>query len=130
MYGSKYIRTLVEETLTCCTQYIYQAPSATFQQHWHSRSVDIRNGFDLVLVNLVEKRSEDPPGLGQLVRPHKVSLLTGEDVQEQSLVGIREVEVSVAVFVGQVQLTLHRFKGHTGLLQVHLGINCLHIRKT
>ena len=76
----------------------------------------------------MEKRSEDPPGLGQLVCPHKVSLLTREDVQDQSLVGIGEVKVSVTTFVGQVQLTLHGFKGHTGLLQVHFGIHGLSIK--
>ena len=93
------------------------------------RSIDVGYRLDLLPLNLVEKGSEDPPSFGQLVCPHEVGLLTGKDIQDQTLVSIGKVEVSISMLVCKIQFTLHRLKGHPRLFQVHLGINCLHTPK-
>ncbi len=47
----------------------------------------------LLLVDQLEDGREDPPGLGQLVRAHKVDLAAQEHVQDETLVRLRHVEV-------------------------------------
>ena len=78
--------------------------------HPHSRSIGVGNRLDLVLLNLVQQRGEDSPRLSQLISTYKVGLLASKHVQDEPLVGIRQVEVLVASLVGEVQFTLHRLE--------------------
>mmetsp|Transcript_20291 Transcript_20291/g.44314 ORF Transcript_20291/g.44314 Transcript_20291/m.44314 type:complete len:303 (+) Transcript_20291:1396-2304(+) len=76
----------------------------------------VRLGLQLAPLNGVQQRREDGPGGTQLITPHKVLGVTPDAVQDEALVGIRDVEVLVALGVGQLQLA------H---LLVHVQARCL-----
>lgn len=54
-------------------------------------SVDIRYGLDLLVLDLVKKRREDTPRLGQLVASHEMDLTSEENVKNESFVSVRHV---------------------------------------
>ena len=39
-------------------------------------------------LNSVQQWGEDPPGLSQLITPHKVHLGSNKDIQDQALIGL------------------------------------------
>lgn len=89
-------------------------------------TVWVLHGDDLlVIVEVVQERSEDAPRGIQLVVAHKVGVVALEGVQDQGLIGLGDLEVREAAAVGQVQLGNHRLHGQTGQLGVHLDINRL-----
>lgn len=83
-----------------------------------------RDNF-LVVVQVVQKRRKDAPGGIQLIVTHKVGVVALEGVQDQGLVGLRDLEVREAAAVGQVQLGHNRLHGQTRQLGVHLDVDGL-----
>lgn len=79
----------------------------------------------LVVIQVVQERSEDAPAGIQLVVTDKVGVVTLEGIQDQGLVGLGDLEVGEAAAVGQVQLGHHRLHRQTGQLGVHLDVDGL-----
>mmetsp|Transcript_5907 Transcript_5907/g.10280 ORF Transcript_5907/g.10280 Transcript_5907/m.10280 type:complete len:207 (-) Transcript_5907:1147-1767(-) len=77
------------------------------------------------LVNRVQQGREDRPGSPQLVSPHKVLLITSDCVQDQPLVGVRNVNSSIPLRVCQVQLRHDLLHLQSWLFDHHLGIDGL-----
>ena len=88
-------------------------------------SVEVGDGLDLLPFDLVQQRSEDPPGLGQLVGADKVHLRSDEHVQDQTLVGVRQPCLLVPGVVGHVQLGLLHVEANAGSFGHHLGVDGL-----
>ena len=76
-------------------------------------SIFVGDGLRLVLLNVVKKRREDPPGLVQLVRSHKVDLRSHKYIQDQALIGIwqlavlkKKIYIKNAGFCGAVKIPI------------------------
>jgi hypothetical protein len=73
----------------------------------------------------VQERGEDAPGGVQLIITNEVGVVTLEGIQDQGLIGLRDLEVREAAAVGQVQLGHYRLHGQTRQLRVHLDVDGL-----
>lgn len=73
----------------------------------------------------MQERGEHAPAGIQLIVTNKVRVVTLEGVQDQGLVGLRNLEVREAAAVGQVQLGHYCLHGQTGQLGVHLNVDGL-----
>jgi len=79
----------------------------------------------LVVVQVVEKRSEDSPACVKLVVTNKVGVVALECVQNQRLVGLWDLQVGETTAVGQVELGNNSLHAETWQLRVHLDVNTL-----
>ena len=57
----------------------------------------------LTTLDPLQQGREYAPGLGELVGAHEMDLAAAEDVQNEALIGLRQVNALVALAVGQVQ---------------------------
>lgn len=73
----------------------------------------------------MQERGEDAPGGVQLIITNEVGVVTLEGIQDQGLIGLRDLEVREAAAVGQVQLGHYRLHGQTRQLRVHLDVDGL-----
>ena len=75
-----------------------------------STAVEVWDRLDLLALNLVQERCEDPPGLGKLVGADEVHLGADEDVQDETFVSVRQPCLLVPGVVGQVELGFFHVK--------------------
>ena len=90
-----------------------------------SGPVDVRDGRRPVLLDVVQERGEDPPGLRQLVGPDEVHLGADEHVEDEPLVGVGHPRVLVPGVVGEVEFGLLDVEAHAGRLGHHLAVDGL-----
>ena len=86
-------------------------------------AIHVGDRRDLAVLDRVQQRGEDPPGLGKLISPDKVHLGADKDVENESLVGVRQPGVLVPRVVGHVQLGLLHVKADSRSLGHHLGVD-------
>jgi hypothetical protein len=79
----------------------------------------------LVVVKVVEQRGEHLPASIELIVTDKVGVVTLQGIQDQGLVGLRDLEVGEAATVGEIQLSDNSLHGESGKLRVHLDVNRL-----
>lgn len=77
----------------------------------------------LVVVEVVEERSEDSPASVKLIVTDEVAVVTLQGIQDQGLVRLGDLEVGETTAVGQVQLGDDGLHGQTGELGVHLDVD-------
>lgn len=88
------------------------------------RTIWVFHGDDLlVVVQVMQERSEDAPAGVQLIVTDEIGVVTLEGIQNQGLVCLGNLEVGEATAVGQVQLGHHRLHRQTGQFRVHLNVN-------
>ena len=80
-------------------------------------SIFVGDGLRLVLLNVVKKRCEDPPGLVQLIRSHKVDLRSHKYIQDQALIGIWQLAV-----LKRKKKTFFFNAGFCGAVKIHIPI--------
>lgn len=89
-------------------------------------TIGVLHGHDLlVIVKIVEQRSEDPPAGIQFVVSNKVRVVALERVKDERLVGLGDLEVGEATAVRQVELCDDGLHAEAGQLRVHLDIHAL-----
>ena len=75
-----------------------------------STAVEVWDRLDLLALDLVQERCEDPPGLSKLVAADKVHLGADEDIQDKTFVSVRQPCILVPDVVGQVELSFLHVK--------------------
>lgn len=99
-----------------------QKLSAAFVQH----TVRIFHGNDLlVVVKVVQERSEDSPACIKFVVADKVGMVSLQGIQDQGLVGLGDPEVREATAIREVKFRHNRLHGQAGQLRVHLNVHAL-----
>lgn len=88
-----------------------------------ARSIGVRLRLDLVPFNLVQQRREDLPALFQLIAADKVVLVSLENVENQSFVGVGDVGGSVALGIREVELGNGGVVGVAGGLDHHFHVD-------
>ena len=89
-------------------------------------TVRILHGNDLlVVVQVVQKGSEDPPAGIQLVISDKVGMVALQAVKDERLVGLGDLEVREPSPIGKIELGNHRLHAEAGKLRVHLNVDTL-----
>jgi len=79
----------------------------------------------VVVVEVVEERSEDLPGCVKFVVTDKVAVVALEGIEDKGLVGLGDLEVGETAAVCEVELGHDSLHAETGLLGVHLDVDGL-----
>ena len=90
-----------------------------------SRAVLVRQWTGTALLDLLQQRREQLPGLQQFVGANEMHLRAEEHVQDQSRVGLRQIDALVARVVGQVQFGLLDIERDARRLAHHLAVDRL-----
>lgn len=77
----------------------------------------------LVIIQVVQQRREDPPAGIQFVITHKVGVVAFQRVEDERLVGFRDLEVRKAAAVGKVELGDNGLHTQARQFRVHLDID-------
>lgn len=77
----------------------------------------------LVCIQVVQEGREYPPRSIELVVTHKVRVVALQCVEDESLVGLGDLEVAEATAVGEVELGDGRLHAQAGELGVHLDVD-------
>lgn len=103
------------------------APSVLFHgTHAELHTIRILHRDDfLIIIEIVEQRSEDSPAGIQLVITDKVGMITLQAVENERLVRLGDLEVGEASPVGEVELGDDGLHAQAGELRVHLDIDTL-----
>ena len=79
----------------------------------------------LVVVEVVEERSEDSPTGVELVVTDKVGVVALEGIENEGFVGLGNLQVREAATVGEIQLGNHGLHAQARELRVHLDVHTL-----
>lgn len=79
----------------------------------------------LVVIKIVEKRGEDPPASVELVITDEIRVVALQSVQDQRLVGLRDLEIGEPPSVCEIKFGDDRLHAETGQLGVHLDVDAL-----
>ncbi|TRY72126.1 hypothetical protein TCAL_16210 [Tigriopus californicus] len=90
-----------------------------------SRAEFVGNGLLSTCFQLMEQRGENPPSFTQFIGSDKVHLRAHKHVQDQSLIGLGQSGVRIAVLVGEVQFGFLHGEAHAGCLVHHLAVDRL-----
>lgn len=88
-------------------------------------AVRIGNGWDALMLDLVQNGREDAPRLAQLVGAHEMHLGAAEDVQNEALVGVRQHGMFIAMLIGEIQFGLLNVERNARTLGHHLEVERL-----
>jgi hypothetical protein len=89
-------------------------------------TVGVAHGDDLlVVIEVVEERSEDSPTGIKLVITDEVGVVTLQGVENKRFVGLGNLQVREAAAVGEIQLGNHGLHAQARELRVHLNVHAL-----
>lgn len=83
----------------------------------------VLHGYNLlVCIQVVQERSEDPPGGIQLIISDEVGVVALQGIEDKRLVGFRNLEIAESAAVCEIEFSDSSLHAETGQLGVHLYV--------